>query len=161
MMQVTLQGPAIIKVEDLAAFLQMAGVPAVVQLADCMVVSMPENPVVFDAGAQVNSTPKQRKPRESRKDNAQTNKSADPVADPAPAATTTTPEPEPAAAQATGNPGSPPPDTSALADRFMAFVDANYDGALALLKEFGVARFSELPAEILDNFESRLTEAGF
>jgi hypothetical protein len=60
-----------------------------------------------------------------------------------------------------GATAAPEPEVNAeLLDRFTSLVDANYDGALQLLENFGVAKFSELGADKHPAFADALKALG-
>lgn len=162
MMQVTLQGPAIIRAEELAAFLQMAGVPAVVTL--CGDGATPEPMAVLPSEqAVVKDKPASR--GRPRKDPGEPGKSVDPAA-------TAQPVTNPVVAESAHQggevaedkphtPAAAAQDNADLQERFMAFVTADYDAALEMLQGFKVDRFSELPESALDSFGKKMAEAGF
>lgn len=163
MMQVTLQGAAIIRAEDLATFLQMAGVPATVQL--CEVIEDNDMAPIPEAQPVVKDKPARRGPRKAAES---TSRPAEPVVE-KPAANPVVAEsaavtPDAGQQTAVEEPHKPAPaaqDSSDLQERFMAFVTADYDAALAMLQGFKVDRFSELPESELENFGHKMAEAGF
>lgn len=162
MLQVTFQGPIVVSPENLPALLALAGVAAVV--APYVPAVVPENPQ--PEPAPVNRGRPRRQPQAQAQAPAEppvpdTPKDATPadVPDPAPAESTSH-QMDAAAATAGAVAGAATAAVGDLLSRFTDLVDKNYDGALNLLGQFGVGRFSDLKAEAHDAFSKALSDLG-